>query len=310
MRIGWREYIKRRFKRASKYHSVGIEFGIEELQISTLQLIEGKLNWVKQSKIHITDWANQLKHYVDKHELHNTPCRVTLSIAKYPLLQLDKPAVEESEINQALQWVVKEQLGQDIELAIDHFELPASPANAKKLYVVSLPKDEVKVIRNGILAAELNLEAITIEELSACQLLPKSEEASVFLHQDLGDQINLSIVKNGLLYFSRRLKGYENLSSFSEQELQLGIADNLALEIQRSLDYFESQLRQAPIKRAYVALDSPFQQTIVNLIKREILIDMVLLSPSLAKADSISAKTTHFASLGAALGLSKGSNIS
>ena len=51
------------------------------------------------------------------------------------------------------------------------------------------------------------------------------------------------------MFFSRRLRGYENLANFSPEELKIGIVDNVSLEIQGSIDYFESQFRQAPIKK-------------------------------------------------------------
>ncbi len=59
----------------------------------------------------------------------------------------------------------------------------------------------------------------------------------------------MNIVKRKQLFFSRRLRGYENLANFSPEELKIGIVDNVSLEIQGSIDYFESQFRQAPIKK-------------------------------------------------------------
>lgn len=301
MQIGWREYFKRRFKKASKFHCVGIEFGVDELQVTTLQMIGGELTWAKQFKFDIDDWVTQLQKYVDREGLHNTRCKVALSLAKYQLLQLDKPAVPEAEINQALQWSVKEQLFSDGELAIDYFDLPAAPANAKKVNVVAIPKAEVLAIRDGILAADLNLESISIEELSACNLLPFSDDAAIVLHQDFSEQISLSIIKSGLLYFSRRLRGYENLASFSEQELQLGIVDNLALEIQRSMDYFESQLRQAPVKKVYISLDTNHEDVLANMIKGVIFINISPLEPNIKRSSGIQPTASCFTSLGIAI---------
>jgi MSHA biogenesis protein MshI len=49
----------------------------------------------------------------------------------------------------------------------------------------------------------------------------------------------LNIVKRKQLFFFRRLRGYENLANFSPEELKIGIVDNVSLEIQSSIDYFE-----------------------------------------------------------------------
>ncbi|MEP7705217.1 MSHA biogenesis protein MshI [Paraglaciecola sp. 25GB23A] len=301
MQIGWREYIKRRFTKASSYHSVGIEYGINELHIATLQRLNGELTWVKQHKIIGADWAAQLSIYVKQQHLENTQCYVSLSLAKYQLLQLDKPQVLASEITQALQWTVKEQLATDEELAIDYFDLPAAPANAKKLNVVALGKQELRLLRDAVLGAGLQLAGITIEELSNCNLLEANDQAAIVLYQNVGEQISLNIVKNGLLYFSRRLRGYENLASFSAQELQLGIADNLALEIQRSMDYFESQLRQAPIKQVYLSLDTLYQAELTELIKALIFINVSDLKPSIKHKEDLIFSTQVYASIGAAM---------
>lgn len=301
MQIGWREYFKRRLRKASAYHSVGIEYGVNQLQIATLQRLNGELTWVKQHKILGADWPAQLNKYVKQQKLEKTPCHVCLSLAKYQLLQLDKPQVLEAEINQALQWTIKELLATEEELVIDYFDLPAAPANGKNLNVVAIAKQELCAIRDGVLAASLNLESITVEELSNCNLLQQNESAAIVLYQNVAEQISLNIVKNGYLYFSRRLRGYENLANISAQELQLGMADNLALEIQRSMDYFESQLRQAPIKQVYLSLDTAHQSTLIDLIKALIFIKVDPLSPSIKHANDVSFSNQVYASIGAAM---------
>lgn len=77
MQIGWQEYIKRRFRKASKYHSVGIEYGVDNLHVAALQVIDGQLTWVKHHKFAWDNWQNSLKQYVAQHDLDNTPCQVT-----------------------------------------------------------------------------------------------------------------------------------------------------------------------------------------------------------------------------------------
>jgi len=301
MQIGWREFIKRRFRKPSKYHSVGIEYGVNDVHICALRKVNGQLTWVKQYKCDADDWQDALKAFVDEHKLQNTRCVVALSISKYQLLQVDKPAVPDAEINQALQWTVKEQLFSDGELAVDYFDLPAAPANSKKINVVAIGQHEIIEIRNGVLQAGLQLESIGAQELAMCNLLPNSDEAAIMLHQNVGEQICLSIVKNQLLYFSRRLRSYENLANFSEQELQMGVVDNLALEIQRSMDYFESQLRQAPIKKVYMSLDTPHQDVIAQLIKAILFINIEPLLPDIALGDTVKLSPESYASLGTAM---------
>jgi MSHA biogenesis protein MshI len=103
------------------------------------------------------------------------------------------------------------------------------------------------------------------------------------------------------LFFSRRLRGYENLANFSQEELELGVVDNLSLEIQRSMDYFESQLRQAPVKKVYISLNTIHEDALADMLKQVIFISVEKFTPNITKNNDISVTPTSFASLGAAI---------
>jgi MSHA biogenesis protein MshI len=301
MQIGWREFIKGRFRKSSKFHSLGIELGVKDFHVSTLQKIKGKVKWVKQDSFSIENWQVVLKSYVEKNKLTNTQCNIALSISKYQLLQVDKPAVEDIEMLQALQWTIKEQLSSDEQFTIDYFDPPTVVANAEKLNVVAIVTKDILEIRDGILKAGLALNIIGIGELATCNLLTPSDDAIITLNQEEGGQLSLNIVKRNQLFFSRRLRGYENLASFSQEELRMGVVDNLSLEIQRSMDYFESQLRQAPVKKVYVSLDTAHQDALAEMIKQVIFIPVEEFIPNVAKNTNMQITPSSFASLGAAI---------
>ena len=301
MHIGWREFIKSRFSKTSKFHSVGIELGTHGFHISTLKKVKGKLNWVKQYSTSIDNWQAKLKTYVENNHLVNTQCNIALSISNYQLLLVDRPAVEDAELNQALQWAVREQLVGDDEFTIDYFDPPAGASNVKKINVVAIKTQDLTEMRDGILNSGLALNIIGIEELAICNLLAPSDDAIITLKQGEGGQLCLNIVKRNQLFFSRQLRGYQNLASFSEEELKIGVVDNLSLEIQRSMDYFESQLRQAPVKKIYVALDTIHQDALSEMIKQVILISVEKFIPAVTTAVDMPIKSTSFASLGAAI---------
>ncbi len=301
MQIGWREFIKGHFKRASKFHSIGIEIGVNDFHISVIQKVKGQFHWVKQHSLPIDNWQAELKDFVAANNLVNTKCNVALSISKYQLLQLDRPEVADDEINQALQWSVKEQLFSEFELAIDYFDPPVSSSNVKKVNVVAIAEQEICAIRDGVLKAGLNLNMIGVEELVTCNLVESSDDAVIILKHEDGGQLSLNIVKRNLLYFSRRLRGYENIASFSVEELKMAVVDNLSLEIQRSMDYFESQLRQAPVKKVYLSLDTIHQEALEQMIKEVIFVSVEKLPITLQNDNQLPLLPTSFASLGAAI---------
>ena len=75
-----------------------------------------------------------------------------------------------------------------------------------------------------------------------------AEQATLLVCQQPGEDMLILIIKQGRLYFQRRLRGMASIGNKTESELDMGTIDSLTLEIQRSADYFERQLKQAPIK--------------------------------------------------------------
>lgn len=301
MRIGWRDYLTQRLKTSSKFFSVGIEWGIRELHIAVFTKQSEQLVWVKQASIAVDNWPHALKTYVEKEKLANTPCHVALSLRHYQILQVDKPKVAENELKQALRWAIKDLLPEQKDLAVDYFDLPQQSSGGNKVNVVAIAAEQIKQISAGIVQSGLRLSSISVEELATCNLLAQQQEAVIALMQEPGEEVCLNIIKQGKLYFSRRLRGYESLPSLNVDELQLGIVDNLSIEIQRSMDYFESQLRQAPIKKLLVSLDTPHQQQLCDLIQQTILIPVNPYYPDISKANELNYTQASYTSLGAAL---------
>lgn len=214
------------------------------------------------------DWQNSLAQWVKQEGFENTPCYVTLGVSLYQLLQVERPAnIPDEELSQALRWSIKDLVPSDLDMAIDYFDLPVQTLGPQKVNVVAADYAMVSDTTNSILEAKLELKHIGVEELAYCDLLSEPD-ATVLLTQEAGREICMSIVKEGQVYFSRRLRGYEKLKSFSKDELTMGLVDNLALEIQRSMDYFESQLKQGPIRKVKLRLDSDELATISEIIQQ------------------------------------------
>ena len=299
MRISWRDFIKQYFSKPSKFHSIGIELGDTELHLNVIQKNAGSFQWVKQHSMPMQDWGKHLNVYVERNKLARTPCHIVLGLNKYQLFQIDKPDVEEQEVAQALKWQVKEQLTSSDEHIFDYYDHPGVIGGKEKVNVVAISRSQVISIIKGITQAALKLSTISIEELATSELLPKSDDAILTLFQEKGGQINLNIVKQGKLFFSRRLKGYENLASFSLAEFQMGMGDTLSVEIQRSMDYFESQLRQAPVRSIVVHLNSPIQEQLADLIKELTFMPVSVMDLPLTPPENL--QNISLASLGAAL---------
>jgi MSHA biogenesis protein MshI len=67
------------------------------------------------------------------------------------------------------------------------------------------------------------------------------------------------------------------------------------------MDYFESQLRQAPVKKVYISLDTNHQDALAEFIKEVIFIAVEKFTPNVTKNSNMPIVPSSLASLGAAI---------
>ncbi|WHF55160.1 pilus assembly protein PilM [Shewanella xiamenensis] len=171
--------------------------------------------------------------------------QITLSCGRYQLLVADKPNVDSEELSQALIWSIKDMVNIPVpQIHLDYFE---SPLPSNKLNVVVVDKDKLINMVQAISEQGLTVLGISIEELAMTNLFIDDNQARLVVSHHSGQELLLTVVKQGLLYMQRRVRGFSQLDKAEVDELNYGLADNLSLEIQRSMDYFESQLRQPPV---------------------------------------------------------------
>jgi len=189
-----------------------------------------------------------LKYLVSTNSLSGQ-CHLVLSNAHSQIVQVDKPNVPDAELNAALKWQIKDLVSIAPEnMVVDYFDGPILSGGHEKINVVCVAKNDLIELVTALNADELHVTSITTEEFAFASLLPLQQDAVLLVCQQPNEEVNLLIIKNGQLFFSRRLRGFAQIASKNEDELSMGMIDALSLEIQRSTDYFERQLKQAPIK--------------------------------------------------------------
>lgn len=171
--------------------------------------------------------------------------QIVLGSGRYQLLVADKPNVDSDELSQALLWSIKDMVTIPVpQIHLDYFE---SPLPSNKLSVVVVDKDKLRAMVQAISEHGLSVLGISIEELAMTNLFDQDNQARLVVSHHSGQELLLTVVKQGQLYMQRRVRGFSGLDKAEVDELNYGLADNLSLEIQRSMDYFESQLRQPPV---------------------------------------------------------------
>lgn len=197
-------------------------------------------------------------------DLEGTACLV-LNEAQSQIVQIDKPSLPESEINAALKWQIKDMVSTSPDnMVLDYFDAPTLSGGKEKINVVCAPLDELKKLLEATEHGDVKISSITTQEFAFANLLPPQKAAILLVCQQPNEEIVLLIVKKGQIFFHRRLRGFAQISKKTAEELTFSVIDNISLEIQRSTDYFERQLKQAPIKEIKVLLPMELEGVFIN----------------------------------------------
>jgi len=200
--------------------------------------------------------------------LPTLPCHISLSHHFYNMLLVDSPNVPGAELREAVKWRVKDLITQPIEkMVVDVFQLPedAYRGRMNMLYAALIEKQLVTDLIATCERLNLNLQEIGIAELAIAAVgrsIPDAENLGMAVLHLTGDDGSINLIENGFLYLTRTLEmnamgGYSGSLDFNQNQ---DPTDNLALDIQRSLDYYESQLGKSGVNRLYVVTESAEQQ--------------------------------------------------
>lgn len=194
---------------------------------------------------------------VDSMKINGARCNYVLSPRDYNLYMIEAPAVEDTELRSAVRWKIKDLLDMPVEdAAIDIFPVPqdAFRGRAKMLYVVATPKTRIETIIDIVAHADLKLQSIDVPELAirniTQQFLDDSHGIAFIDLRKTGSTMNLS--RNGELYLTRKISTQLDADVMSSLDWETQ-RDRLVLEVQRSLDYYESQMGQSPISQLVMA---------------------------------------------------------
>ncbi|MBY0419160.1 MAG: hypothetical protein K2W88_14015 [Pararheinheimera sp.] len=212
-------------------------------------------------------------------------CTLVIPPERYMVLQIDKPPVPDNEISLALPWTIKDLVTlPDDDMVLDYLDLPLqNQLQSAKVNVVVSSKSWLSDVVALFVQNKLELVSIQPEEWLARNLLPAKNQALMLVSHQPGQDLAIQILQQGNLSFSRRLRGFNRLDQYSLDELQQGVFDNLLLELQRSIDYFEGQLKQAPVKEIALLLANPNQAGVVQLFIQNGFSQVFAIAPAEAK---------------------------
>lgn len=195
--------------------------------------------------------ARALARLVDDYDLRHLRCTTCLRNGEYRLIQTEAPDVKPDELKAALRWRIKDLIDFHVnDATLDVFDVPGGHAGRPRpVYAVVARNDVIKARADLMQDAGVALDIIDIPDMAhrnVARLLPEDAQGVALI--SFGEDAGLiTITRDGALYLSRALAiGAGGLGQPSSR-------DTLLLELQRSLDFFESSFRQAPIMDVVVA---------------------------------------------------------
>lgn len=217
------------------------------------------------------------------------PCNLVLSPGSYQLILGEAPKVPAEELTEALRWRIKDLVQFPIaEAVVDAFLLPEDSARGtnRMAYTVATQRKNIETVVAAAKATGLQLKNIDIPELVLRNLAEaccdtKRGVAIVKLQQGGG---SLQIIRDGNLYLSRQFSLSYNAGLLDELP-----GEALVLELQRSLDYFERQMRQVPPSHIYLCGENVSGDKLTPEIRNALAVSINLLdlSSGIQIADAI-----------------------
>lgn len=249
---------------------VGISLHNKFVRLVKGQIIDESWHYICSDEIEIDgeeQWPTVLTKLIKQHNLEQAICFLVLPTQRYQMLQIDKPGLQDSELSGALAWAIKDLVvgiaTEDI--VADFMHVPAKPpGQGDKLNVIVTSLKTVKPLTDVFHQENIELGGILPEELTTRNLIDTDESASLTLVQQKNEEVILQIIKQEQLYIARKLRGFNRIHQASVEDLEMGVIDNIYLEIQRSMDFFDSQLKQQQIKNVLLALPCEHQHLIIE----------------------------------------------
>lgn len=234
------------FAKAESSNKLGIAFRKDAL--SYFYQSADKKYKTNQLPIVNGSYISALKELTEKEPLR-AKAQLVLSAEQYQIVQIDKPSIPEEELNAAIKWQIKDLVTVEPEdMIVDYFSGPTLAGGKEKINVVCAKKSELSTILSAFDNSELTIDSIITEEFAFAGLVEFKAQPVLLVVQQPNEEVHILIIKEGNIYFHRRLRGFAQLGSKTPEELGFGTIDSLSLEIQRSMDYYERQLKQAPIR--------------------------------------------------------------
>lgn len=211
-----------------------------------------------------------LQDWVSQNGLKNVPCVSLIAPHDVQLFQLEKPPVEDDELLQAVSWKIKDLINFDVDTAVvDIFQLPPS-SNSPVSHINAVVANETVVASyvDRIKQSGLDLQVIDVRDL---------------VGKNYRVVYDTSVQTDALLQFSDNnglISIYHDKDLYVVRDFKIGLLDieaglndgdslyeNLLLELQRSMDYFESSYGLGLVQKMDIFPQTPGTERMASYLQ-------------------------------------------
>ena len=221
----------------------------------------------------LSDPNTTVKQLSSQHNVKNTSAITVMPPGSFDMFLMEAPQVPMNEMNDAVRWQISDRIAYSPEEAIiQTIEIPGQTERGRMpmVYVVAAERERVKQQINLLESNGIDLQYIDIPELAQrniAMFCPEDSVGVAMLRLE-ESQGMLTITHESDLYLARNIdSGYSGLieKPVLVQTEQTGLQleesgsrldnayDQIVLEIQRSLDYYESHFSKLPIGSLVIA---------------------------------------------------------
>ena len=193
----------------------------------------------------------------------------------YQLVMVEAPQVQPAELRAAVRWRLGDLIDFNVEDAIvDVFDLPPQSRRGQQLsmYAVAARRVAVQEVVDTVSAGAPGLDVIDVPELCLRNLaihLPQDAVGGVALLAIEDEHAELVLTRHTQLFLARHIE-FPRAVDFGDGPARGGPdPEAVALELQRSIDYYERHFDQPPIADLIIAPATERAQRLAEGLRRE-----------------------------------------